>query len=120
MKAGLVETLQGDGPFTVFAPTNDAFDKLDAATLKAVQSDDALLKKVLLYHVLASQVLSTDLAVGETEVKSANGLTLYVTKTAAGAVIVLNNQKVFYAKVVILESRSLYLTLLPVPTICLR
>merc|ERR1711937_1130656 len=58
IKAELVDTLSGEGPFTGFAPSNDAFKALPAATLNAVQSNDALLKKVLLYHVLASKVQS--------------------------------------------------------------
>jgi len=47
--AGLVEALEGDGPFTVFAPTNDAFAALDDATLEAVAADADLLTSVLLY-----------------------------------------------------------------------
>lgn len=62
--AGLVETLQGDGPFTVFAPTNDAFAALDEATLEAVGADTDLLTSVLLYHVLDGEVLSVDLVDG--------------------------------------------------------
>ena len=59
--ADLVETLQGPGPFTVFAPTNAAFAKLKKSapkTYAAVASDKALLKKVLTYHVLAKKVPS--------------------------------------------------------------
>ena len=54
-KAGLVDTLSGAGPFTVFAPTNDAFDKIPKATLTAVGSDKATLTKVLTYHVVAGK-----------------------------------------------------------------
>jgi uncharacterized surface protein with fasciclin (FAS1) repeats len=50
--AGLVDTLKGKGPFTVFAPTNAAFAKLPKSTLTAVGNDPALLKKVLTYHVV--------------------------------------------------------------------
>ena len=60
--AGLVETLSGKGPFTVFAPTNTAFAKLKAQapdTFAAVGSDRALLKKVLTYHALAKRVPSS-------------------------------------------------------------
>jgi len=71
--AGLVETLSGDGPFTVFAPTNDAFVALldalgdDYNSLEDFDTDaeKELLRDILLYHVVASQVLSTDLAAGE-------------------------------------------------------
>jgi len=54
-KAGLVETLEGPGPFTVFAPTNEAFEKIPKATLDAVGNDPATLKKVLTYHVVAGK-----------------------------------------------------------------
>lgn len=59
-KAGLVETLKGKGPFTIFAPTNDAFKKLPKATLDAVMADDELLKNVLLYHVVPGKVMAKD------------------------------------------------------------
>jgi uncharacterized surface protein with fasciclin (FAS1) repeats len=55
-KAGLAGALQKKGPFTVFAPTNAAFAKLPKATLKKVGNDPALLKKVLLYHVVKGKV----------------------------------------------------------------
>lgn len=54
--AGLIETLKGPGPFTVFAPTDDAFAKVPAATLEALSKDKAKLKNVLLYHVVAGKV----------------------------------------------------------------
>lgn len=59
-KAGLVETLKGKGPFTVFAPTEEAFKKLDKKTLDAVLNDKELLKKVLLYHVVPGKVMAAD------------------------------------------------------------
>jgi uncharacterized surface protein with fasciclin (FAS1) repeats len=64
-QARLAGALTAKGPYTVFAPTNAAFKKLPATTLKAVQSDPALLKKVLLYHVVkgdvrAAQVVKLD------------------------------------------------------------
>ncbi|MCW5938734.1 MAG: fasciclin domain-containing protein [Fimbriimonadaceae bacterium] len=67
-KAGLVDTLNSKGPFTVFAPTNKAFEKLPKATLTAVQNDDELLKRVLLYHVVPGKVLAKDVV----KVTSAN------------------------------------------------
>src|SRR3954454_13531880 len=51
--AGLVETLQGTGPFTVFAPTDAAFAALPAGTLDGLLKDPAALKKILLYHVVS-------------------------------------------------------------------
>lgn len=59
-KAGLVETLKSKGPFTVFAPTEEAFKKLDKKTLDAVLNDKELLKKVLLYHVVPGKVMAAD------------------------------------------------------------
>ncbi|WP_346858891.1 fasciclin domain-containing protein [uncultured Draconibacterium sp.] len=66
VKAGLVETLSGEGPFTVFAPTNDAFDALFAA-LEISGIDDLTAEQlipILTYHVVSGNVLSTDLASG--------------------------------------------------------
>ncbi|MGB8265700.1 MAG: fasciclin domain-containing protein [Candidatus Velthaea sp.] len=54
-KAGLVETLEGPGPFTVFAPTNEAFAKIPKATLEAVGNDPTTLKSILTYHVVAGK-----------------------------------------------------------------
>jgi uncharacterized surface protein with fasciclin (FAS1) repeats len=61
-KAGLVDTLSSPGPFTVFAPTNEAFAKIPSATLTAVGDDKALLTKVLTYHVIAGKFDSTAIA----------------------------------------------------------
>ncbi len=69
VKAGLVEALSGDGPFTVFAPTNDAFDAL-FASLGISGIDDLTAEQlipILTYHVVSGNVLSTDLASGEVE-----------------------------------------------------
>ena len=60
--AGLVETLKGPGPFTVFAPTDEAFAKVPAATLAALGKDKGALKNVLLYHVVAGKVMAADVA----------------------------------------------------------
>jgi len=66
-KAGLVDTLSGKGPFTVFAPTNDAFEALDADLLAALllPANKAKLVEVLEYHVASGKVLSTDLKNGQ-------------------------------------------------------
>lgn len=60
-EAGLVEALRGDGPFTVFAPTNDAFDALPEGALSDLLADTEALTEVLLYHVLSGSVLAGDL-----------------------------------------------------------
>lgn len=57
-EAGLVETLKGDGPFTVFAPTDDAFAKLPEGTVEALLKDKKALTKILLYHVVSGNVTS--------------------------------------------------------------
>lgn len=58
--AGLVETLKGDGPFTVFAPTDEAFKKIPEAQLAALLEDKAALTKVLTYHVVPGKVMAAD------------------------------------------------------------
>jgi uncharacterized surface protein with fasciclin (FAS1) repeats len=58
--AGLVETLKGEGPFTVFAPTDKAFEALGEETLNAVLKDKEKLKKILTYHVVAGKVMAKD------------------------------------------------------------
>ena len=87
-KAGLVSTLQGPGPLTVFAPNDAAFAKVD---LSATSNDD--LKATLLYHVLGSKVLAADIKTGQTEVGTAGGPKLYVSRNANG-VFINGNSKV--------------------------
>jgi transforming growth factor-beta-induced protein len=58
--AGLVETLKGAGPFTVFAPTDEAFAKLPAGTLDSLLKNPEQLKQVLLYHVVSGKVMAAD------------------------------------------------------------
>jgi uncharacterized surface protein with fasciclin (FAS1) repeats len=60
--AGLVDTLNGSGPFTVFAPTDEAFNKLPAGTVDALLKDIPKLKKILTYHVVSGKVLAADVA----------------------------------------------------------
>ncbi len=58
--AGLVDTLKGTGPFTVFAPTDEAFAKLPAGTVEGLLKDIPKLKKILTYHVVAGKVMAAD------------------------------------------------------------
>ncbi len=58
--AGLVETLSGEGPFTVFAPTNEAFAKLPEGKVDALLADIPTLKKILTYHVVDGKVMAAD------------------------------------------------------------
>lgn len=62
--AGLVETLKGDGPFTIFAPTDEAFAALPEGTVEALLADPEALAGILTYHVVAGKVMSTDLSDG--------------------------------------------------------
>jgi uncharacterized surface protein with fasciclin (FAS1) repeats len=70
--AGLAETLEGPGPFTVFAPTNEAFNKLPAGTVDMLLKPEnkATLTKVLTYHVVAGRLSASDL---KKEIKAGNG-----------------------------------------------
>jgi uncharacterized surface protein with fasciclin (FAS1) repeats len=61
-EAGLVETLKGEGPFTVFAPTDEAFAKIPEADLKALLADKEKLARVLTYHVVPGKVMAADVA----------------------------------------------------------
>jgi len=60
--AGLVDTLKGDGPFTVFAPTDEAFAALPEGTVEGLLEDPEALAAVLTYHVVAGKVMSSDLS----------------------------------------------------------
>ena len=60
--AGLVDTLKGDGPFTVFAPTDKAFAKIPKEKLEALLKDKKALADVLTYHVVAGKVMAADVA----------------------------------------------------------
>jgi uncharacterized surface protein with fasciclin (FAS1) repeats len=59
-EAGLVETLKSDGPFTVFAPTDEAFAKLPEGTIESLLQDKEALTNVLTYHVVPGKVMSSD------------------------------------------------------------
>jgi uncharacterized surface protein with fasciclin (FAS1) repeats len=82
--AGLVDTLKGPGPFTVFAPTDEAFAKIPKATLDALLKDKAALTKVLTYHVVPGKVMAADVKAGM--VKTVNGQELSV-KTEDGVMV---------------------------------
>jgi uncharacterized surface protein with fasciclin (FAS1) repeats len=78
--ADLIETIKGEGPFTVFAPTDTAFAAVPPETLKALLADKAKLKKVLLYHVVPGTVMASQLKAGR--LKTAEGADLTLTDTA--------------------------------------
>ena len=94
-QAGLVDTLKGSGPFTVFAPTDEAFAKIPKAQLDALMKDKAALTKVLTYHVVPGKVTATQVKSGQ--VKTVQGQSLSV-KADKGAVSV-NDAKVVKADV---------------------
>jgi len=77
-RAGLAGALSGHGPFTVFAPTDAAFAKVPKATLARLGSDPALLRKVLLYHVVAGRLTAAQV-VKHHSLKTLNGQRLRVT-----------------------------------------
>ena len=80
--AGLVETLKGAGPFTVFAPDDKAFSKLPTGALDALLADPVKLKQVLTYHVIPGNIMAADAAnmTSPTSPPTVNGATLQVTK----------------------------------------
>jgi len=78
--AGLVETLQGPGPFTVFAPTDAAFARLPAGTIEALLADKEKLASILTYHVVSGKVTSSDIArMGGATPATVNGASVTVT-----------------------------------------
>ena len=93
--AGLVETLKGQGPFTVFAPTDAAFAKLPAGTVEALLKDLPKLKAILTYHVVAGQVEAKDV------VKLAKATTVNGQDLAIGTLsgVTVNGAKVVKADV---------------------
>jgi uncharacterized surface protein with fasciclin (FAS1) repeats len=86
-EADLVDTLKGDGPFTVFAPTDAAFAKLPAGALDALLQDKSKLSAVLTYHVVPGKVMAAQVKPGE--VKTVQGQSLNVS-TKGGSVMVDN------------------------------
>ena len=93
--AGLVYTLKGKGPFTVFAPTDEAFAKIPKADLEALLKDKAKLKAVLTYHVVAGKVMAADVKAGK--VKTVQGSELTVS-TSSG--VMVDNAKVIKTDIV--------------------
>ena len=77
--AGLIDTLKGPGPFTVFAPTDVAFAKIPKADLDALLADKAKLSAVLTYHVVPGKVMAKDVKAGK--VKTVQGSDITVTTT---------------------------------------
>ena len=82
--AGLVDTLKGKGPFTVFAPTDEAFAKIPKADLDALLKNKAKLTAVLTYHVVAGKVMAKDVKAGKVKTVQGGELTI---ATAGGVTV---------------------------------
>ena len=93
--AGLVDTLSGAGPFTVFAPTNSAFEKIPKETLDSVLADKAKLTSILTYHVVSGKVLSKDMA----EMKEADTVQGKKVTIDTKDGVMINNAKVTKADI---------------------
>ncbi|QDZ41445.1 fasciclin domain-containing protein [Euhalothece natronophila Z-M001] len=94
--AGLVETLQGEGPFTVFAPTDEAFDALPEGVLEFLlePENQDLLERILTYHVVEGNIMSTDLETGSIE-SLGGGIAINVSEEG----VKINNADVVQADV---------------------
>jgi len=107
--AGLVETLQGKGPFTVFAPTNEAFDKLPKGTVETLLKPENIktLQTILTYHVVAGKMNASDIAKaikagnGKAKLKTVSGGTL--TAWMKGKDLYLTDENNNSAKVTIAD-----------------
>jgi len=87
--AGLIDTLKGKGPFTVFAPTDEAFAKIPKADLDALLKDKAKLTAVLTYHVVPGTVMAKDVKAGKVKTVQGSDITI---ATAGG--VTVNGAKV--------------------------
>ena len=93
--AGLVDTLSTGGPFTIFAPTDDAFSQIPSETLNSLLKDPEKLKGILLYHGIEGEVKSTDLS-GTMKVKTLQGQEIMVDATSG---VKVNDAKVVKADI---------------------
>jgi uncharacterized surface protein with fasciclin (FAS1) repeats len=107
--ANLVETLQGKGPFTVFAPTNAAFDKLPKGTVESLLKPENIktLQKILTYHVVAGKMNASDIAAA---IKAGNGKAVLtsvsggkLTAMMKGKDLILTDENGAMAKVIIAD-----------------
>ncbi|QCB97085.1 fasciclin domain-containing protein [Arthrobacter sp. PAMC25564] len=104
-KVNLVDTLNGS-EFTVFAPVDDAFKKIDAATIETLKTDDALLSKILTYHVVPGQI-TPDQIVGTHKTVEGGSVTVTGTKDALkvdGANVICGGVKTANATVYLVDS----------------
>ena len=97
--AGLVQTLKGTGPFTVFAPTDDAFAKLPKGTVEALLKDIPKLKSILTYHVVAGKVMAAD-AKKLTTAKTVQGQNISIKVDPKKGNVIINDATVVKADIV--------------------
>src|SRR5579885_1216261 len=95
-EAGLVDTLSGPGPFTVFAPTDEAFDKLPPGTLESLLKDKAKLTAILTYHVVAGKHMAADVS-KQHSLKTVQGQEL---KIKNGSGVTVDNANVVTADII--------------------
>jgi uncharacterized surface protein with fasciclin (FAS1) repeats len=95
-EAGLVDTLKGKGPYTVFAPTDEAFAKLPAGTLEALLKDKQKLAAILTYHVVPGKVMAAQVKTGP--VKTVQGQSL--TVSAKNGAVMVDEAKVVKTDIV--------------------
>jgi uncharacterized surface protein with fasciclin (FAS1) repeats len=95
-EAGLVDTLKGEGPFTVFAPTDEAFAKLPPGALQGLLKDKTKLAQVLTYHVVPGKVMAADIKPGQVKTVEGQPVRLQVK----GGEVMVNNARVTQADVV--------------------
>jgi len=95
-EAGLIETLKSKGPFTVFAPTDEAFAKLPKGTVDALLKDKMKLTAILTYHVVPGAVRAAD-AAKLTTAKTVNGQSIKIS--AKDGVVMINDAKVIQADI---------------------
>ena len=93
--AGLVDTLKGPGPFTVFAPNDAAFAKLPAGTVDGLLKDPEKLRAILTYHVVAGKVMAADVKTGEAKTVQGQSVAL----KAEGGKVTVNGANVVTADV---------------------
>merc|ERR1711971_128840 len=100
VKAGLADTLTGDGPLTVFAPTNEAIDALPASLVASLMEDTEMLKQVLLFHVVAGEITSS-MADNNIQLPSVAGppllVNLYLKSKYYDGFITINGKRVVKA-----------------------
>jgi len=95
-ETGLVETLRGEGPFTVFAPTDEAFAKLPEGTIESLLKDKETLKTILLYHVVAGKVISKEV-VNLKNAETIAGKNINIKVVDSG--VIINDSKIISADV---------------------